>query len=264
MKKYIISLTLVLLVSWNYPAFAQLALEKYRERVDIAPGQAVKGTITLSNCSDKILSLKAYLKDIKYIQPFDGKKEILPAGSTPYSISKWITVSPESFNIPANSKQVVNYAINVPEGVKGGYYGTIYFEKNAAGQNEGKASVSLAISWGYTLFLETRDKIKETTIEGVSFVKGAIQGNITNTGNVLLVSNPTFYVMDEKGVVLSRGILQGFYLPSGEKTTFKTEIPPKIPQGKYILILSFDFGGGAPQIKEIDFSKTESGSIQIL
>jgi hypothetical protein len=112
--------------------------------------------------------------------------------------------------------------------------------------------------------LETRDKIKEARIDGVSFVKDAIQGDITNTGNVLLVSAPTFYVMDEKGIVLSRGTLQNFYLPSGEKTTFKAEISQKIPQGKYILFLSFDFGGVAPLVKEIYFSKTESGAIQIL
>ncbi len=264
MKKYIIFLTLVLLASWHYPAFAQLALEKYNERRDIAPGQAVNGTISLRNTSDKILFLKAYLKDIKFVQPFDGKKEILTVGSTPYSINKWITVSPESFNIPAFSTQIVTYTINVPEGVKGSYYGTIYFEKTAAGQVEGKASVSLAISWGYTLFLETRDKIKEMKIEEVSFVKGALQGNIINTGDVLLVSHPAFYVIDEKGVVFSRGTLQGIYLPSGEKTTFKTEIPPKMPQGKYTLFLSFDLGGGAPLAKEIDFSKAESGAIQIL
>jgi hypothetical protein len=264
MKKYIISLALVLLASWNCPAFAQLALDKYRERMDIVPGKSVNGTITLRNTSDKILFLKTYLKDIKFVQPFDGKKEILPAGSTPYSINTWIKVSPESFNIPAFGKLAVDYTINVPEAVKGSYYGTIYFEKTAAGQVEDKASVSLAISWGYTLFLETSDKIKEATIDGVSFVKGAIQGNITNRGNVLLVSNPTFYVIDEKGVVLNRGTLQGFYLPTGEKATFKTEIPPKIPQGKYTLFLSFDFGGGAPLAKEIDFSKTESGEIKIL
>jgi hypothetical protein len=264
MKKYIISLALVLLASWNCSAFAQLALDKYSERVDIVPGKSVNGTITLRNTSDKILFLKTYLKDIKFVQPFDGKKEILPAGSTPYSINTWIKVSPESFNIPAFGNLAVDYTINVPAAVKGSYYGTIYFEKTASGKVDDKASVSLAICWGYTLFLETRDKIKDMTIEGVSFVKGALQGNITNTGNVLLVSKPAFYIMDEKSVVLSRGTLQAFYLPSGEKTTFKTEVPQKIPQGKYTLFLSFDFGGGAPLAKEIDFSKTESGAVQIL
>ncbi len=264
MKKYIFFLTLVLLLSWNYPAFAQLALDKYRERVDITPGKTVKGTIILYNRSDKIIFLKAYLKDIKFVQPFDGKKEILPAGSTPYSISKWIKVSPDSFNISANGKQLVTYTVNVPEGVKGSYYGTIYFEKNAAGKVESNTSVGLAISWGYTLFLETTDKIKGAAIEGVSSINGAIQGNLANTGNVLLVSTPTFYVMDEKGVVLDRGTLQNFFLPSGEKTIFKAEISKNIPQGKYTLFLSFDFGGGAPLVKEIYFSKTESGEIQIL
>ncbi|MCX5707764.1 MAG: hypothetical protein NTY14_02080 [Candidatus Omnitrophica bacterium] len=263
MKKYIILLTSVLLLSWNCSAFAQIALGKYRERVDIAPGQTVKGEVTLNNRSDKLIFLKAYLKDIKFVQPFDGKKEILPAGSTLYSISKWIKLSPESFNIPAGGKQIVTYTVNVPEGVKGSYYGTIYFEKSASGKVEINTSVSLSVSWGYTLFLETNDKIKQATIEGVSFVKDAIQGNIANTGNVLLVSSPTFYVMDEKDIVLDRGKLQDFYLPSGEKTTFKAQISKKIPQGKHTLILNFDFGGVAPLVKEIYFSKTESGEIQI-
>jgi hypothetical protein len=264
MKKLIILLALVLLVSWNYSAFAQLAMEKYRETVDITSGQTVKGTITLYNRSDKIIFLKANLKDIKYVRPFDGKKEVLPAGSTPYSISKWITVSPESFNIPANSKQIVSYTVNVPKGVKGGYYGTIYFEKVVSGNIETDTSVSIVVTWGYTLFLETKDKIKEATIEGISFVKDGIEGSISNSGNVLLVATPTFYVMDEKGVVFDRGTLPDCFLPAGEKTTFKTKLSKKIPQGKYTLFLSFNFGGGAPLLKEIDFSKTESGAIQIL
>jgi hypothetical protein len=264
MKKFVVFLSLVLLLSWNCSAFAQIALGKYRERVDIAPGQTVKGEITLNNRSDKLIFLKAYLKDIKFVKPFDGKKDILPAGSTAYSISKWIKISPESFNIPANGKQVVTYTINVPEEAKGGYYGTIYFEKSASGKVESNASIGLSISWGYTLFLETKDKIKEAAIEGVSFVKNAIQGDIFNTGNVLLVSAPTFYVMDEKNIVLGRGTLQDFFLPPGEKTVFKAEISPKIPQGKYALILNFDFGGVAPLVKEINFSRTESGEVQIL
>jgi hypothetical protein len=264
MKKYITSLTLVLLLSWNCSAFAQIALDKYRERVDIAPGQTVKGTVTLSNRSGGIIFLKAYLKDIKFVQPFDGKKEILPAGSTSYSISKWIKLSPELFNIPAGGKQIVTYTVNVPEGAKGSYYGTIYFEKSASGKVESSTSVSLSVSWGYTLFLETTDKIKEAKIEGLSFIKDAIQGNISNAGNVLLVSAPTFYVMDEKSIILDRGKLQDLFLPSGEKTTFKAQISKKIPQGKHTLILNFDFGGNAPMVKEIYFSKTESGEIKIL
>ena len=264
MKKSIILLTLFLSISWNHCAFAQLAMGKYRERVDITPGQTVRGTINLSNRSNKLIFLRAYLKDIKFVQPFDGKKEVLAAGSTPYSISKWIKVSPDSFNIPANGKQTVTYTINVPKGARGSYYGTIYFEKIAAGNVESATSVSLAMSWGYTLFLETKDKIKKAAIDGVSFGNGAIQGNIANTGDVLLVSTPTFYIMDEKGMVYDKGTLQDLYLPAGEKAVFKAAISPKIPQGKHTLFLSFDFGGTAPQLKEINFSKTESGAIQIL
>lgn len=266
MKK-LLFLFFVIFISFNSSLFAQIKLDKYRDKIDVQPGVTEKGTILVENVSaTEAITVNAYLEDVKYISPFDGRKEFLPLSSTPYSCGKWVTVTPSTFYLKPGGKQKVDYAIKVPPSAKGGYYGVLFFEKGAAVSAE-STSVGIVLKIGCTLFLETKDKVKNVKIEDLSVNQDKLQGNFSNNGNVMLVMESSYYIIDGKGTIGDRGnIVKELYLPVGEKAAFAiNNMTKNISKGSYTLVIDFSLGKGeGTLVKEIDFSKNDSGEIKIV
>lgn len=263
MKRWVFFLSLVLCLSFNSFTFAQVSLDKREIKLDIQPGQETKGFIVVNNSSDKDVTLKTYFEDIEYKFPYLGTPSFLPLGSTPQSCGKWINLSPELVLIPAKSKQEVSYSIKVPSTIKGGYYGILWLERVAV-PITGEKGVSLIIREGCKFFLETPDKIKEGKIDDIAVDKNSIKGDLLNSGNVLLISQGTFYIMNEKNIVSDRGDIQKFYLPEKAKVSFIVKVSKNVTQGKNTLFINFDLGAGKALVKEIDFSKDAAGNLKIL
>jgi len=260
---------LVFFLAWGFffflssSAFAQLILDKRDVKLEIKPGGDATGSITVLNPSNKDVTLKTYCEDFSYQAPYLGFKTLHPLGSTPRSCGKWITLATPMFIVPAKGKQTVTYTIRVPKDTKGGYYGVLFFEKGQ-GVFSGEKGIGIIEKTGCTFSIETPDKEKSAKIENVAVEKNGIQGTLANLGDVILISQGTFYVMDEKGIVADRGQINKYYLPPGEKTPFAVKISHQIPSGKYTLVINFDLEEGRPLIKEVDFSKDAAGSISII
>jgi hypothetical protein len=245
------------------PAFAQLALDKREIKLEAKPGERVSGSVTVINASNKDVTLKTYCEDFAYKTPYLGFKTLLPLGSTEYSLGKWITLATPVFLVPAKGKQEVQYTINVPKDAKGGYYGVLFFEKGE-GAVAGEKGIGIIEKIGCSFFLETTDKVKNFKLDDVSVGKDGIQGVLYNLGNVILISQGTFYIMDAKGIVADRGNINKYYLPPGEKASFTVKVSNQVLPGKYTLVINFDMEAGKALIKEVDFSKDNTGSISIL
>ncbi|MFH1458666.1 MAG: hypothetical protein ABIG31_05875 [Candidatus Omnitrophota bacterium] len=263
MKKCIFFLSLGFLLLANSTVFAQLVLDKREIKVGAKRGETVSGSITVSNLYNKDVTLKAYCEDFMYKPPYRGFKTLLPLGSTPRSCGQWITLTTPLFIVPSKGKQEITYTIKVPQDAKGGYYAVLFFEKGGDAIS-GEKGVGIKEKAGCAFYLETANKEKKAKIEDIAVSKDGIQGYLVNLGDCLLLSQGSFYAMDDKGIVADRGQIDKYYLPAGEKVLFSAKVSSNVPAGKYTLMINFEMEEGKTLIKEVDFSKDKAGSLKIL
>lgn len=258
-------LGIVLVLNLNSLCFAQLTLDKREIKAVIKPGEKLRGNITVMNPSDEDAMVKAYFEDFVYAPPYKGIKEFRALGSTPRSSGKWMSVIPDLFLVPGNSKQVINYTINVPADAKGSYFAILFFETGTGAPTSGN-TVGMGVNFrtGCSFYLEPKDKIYKVKMEDVSVAKDGIRGEFLNAGNVLLISDTTYHIMGDKGIVLDRGKMMKFYLPPEEKAPFNIKPGKQIPDGTFILVINFAQEGAKALVKEIDFSKDKDRGIRIL
>jgi len=263
MNKFLfsLSLSLVVCVSLSSLSFAQLSLSKREIKIEVKSGQNLKGSIILENSSNENLTLKTYFEDFTLIPPYNGTMNFLPLGSTSVSCGKWFSIIPDSFIIPAKKKQEITYSIKVPNTVKGGYYGVLWFERSSATSAE--KGVSLVIREGCKFFLETQDIHKKAGIVDIVAEKDSIKGNLLNSGDGMLISQGTFYIIDANNIISDRGTMQKFYLPAGEKASFGVKVSNNVLQGRNTLFINLDFGENKLLVKEIDFTKDSTGNVKI-
>lgn len=262
MKRLVLFSILTLILVSSTSAFANgISLDTYRERLDITPGDEVQGTIAVRNFSTQDITVKAYTQDFLYTAPFNGKMDLTPAEPNQYSCKDWITVIPEEFTIPAAQARKIAYTIKAPAEAKGGYYGMIILEEAKKGASSG---TGLTVNVGCTMLLETKGSVKDLKLREAAAQQDAITGNFQNSCDLVLVSKPSFVVMDKKGAVLDRGELAEFYLPPGEKAPFKVKVSGKVPTGDYTLEFNFSFYGRGSLVKDISFSKDAAGNLKVL
>jgi hypothetical protein len=263
MKRSVFFLMGCLFLFTASPAFCQLVLDKREVKLEVKPGETARGSITISNPSDKEVTLNTFTQDFVYKAPYLGFKTVLPVGSTPTSCAKWITVATPVFLVPAKGKQEVGFTVSVPADAKGGYYGVLFFEKGDGGIS-GEKGIGLKELAGCAFIVETTNKIKKGSIEDVAVRQKTLQAQLSNEGDCVLILDGSFYIMDKDGLVADRGMINKYYLPPGEKVSFDVKISDSVPAGKYTLMVNFDAGEGKALVKEIDFSKDKSGEVKVI
>ncbi len=264
MKRLLCFISLGIMLSVNSYLFAQVVPEKREIKLEVEPGKKTVQSITVENVFGEVVTIKAYLEDFEYQPTYNGTIDFKPLGSTPRSCGKWFSISPELFVVPSKAKQTITYSIDVPQEAKGDYYAVLFFEKSAPPGAMNYTGLNLVTRTGVKIILETPDKVRKATIQGIAINKSAIEGYLLNSGNVIEIGNATFYIMDKESIVSDRGDIQKVYLPAGEKVPFAIKISKKVPQGEHTLFINFDLSDGKALIKEVDFLKGETGIIKIL
>jgi hypothetical protein len=262
MKKFLsLGMAIMLVLSVNQVVYAQVKIDKFEEYVDVAPGKTASGSVLVGNTSDQEITVKAYVEDLEYIAPFnDGSRKAVPLGSTSYSIGKYMVVDPALFVIPANGSQKVLYTIKAPQEAKGGYYGVIFFEKALAPQ-EGQGFV---IRYGCKIYAESQNKVLDVKMEDMQDSRDGFKGNFSNNGDVILLADVTYIVIDDKGMVFDRGsVCKELSVPPQQKAAFQVALSQEIPAGSYTLIIDFSRKNSGVLAKEVDFSKDEAGVLKI-
>lgn len=264
MKKILIFLGIAAIsLIFHYSIYAQVVPDKREIKLVINPGQETKGSLNLENLSDRDETIKAYFEDFIYSAPYAGIKKFHPLGTLKRTCGKWISIFPENFILPAKTKQQVSYTIKIPKEAKGGYYALLFFERGSA-EPAGEKGIGLVVRTGVSFFLETFDATRKGEIKEIIAEKGAISGTLLNSGNVALISQGTFNIIDKKGMIFDRGNIKKFYLPEQEQAKFTVNVTDKLPVGSFTLVINFDLEGGKPIIKEVDFSKDKAGNLKIL
>lgn len=262
-KLFILTLSVTSILFCGSLCFAQILIEEGKVKLDVNATESISKSLNIYNTSKESIPVKVYWQDFQYVPPFDGTKNFSPAGSDAHSVSKWITFSPAEFVLPPNSRKELRYSIKVPEGVKGGYYGVLFFEKGVV-DRESITGVNLITRVGCLFFLETKDKSKQSEISEMSIANKELHGNFLNKGDVIQIPQGIFYIMDKEGIVIDRGELQKFYLPPAKSAKFSVPLPKDLTEGSYTTVITFDLDEGDSVVKEVDFQNDPVSGIKIL
>lgn len=265
MRSKILGLASFILISlFSSTGYAQVMIEQGKIVIKANPAESVVNTITVHNTSkEAAIHLRAYWEDFVYIAPFDeGKKDFTAAGTGPYSASRFVNFSPQEFTIKPGGTQKVSYAIQMPEDAKGGYYGTLFLEESGE-KATSKIGVSIVTRIGSLFFIESTDSKKTGLIDNHQVAGNQITADFTNTGNVIMIPDSTYYVLDKDGMVADRGDIKKFYLPPDKKFSYKIDLNKDLSAGAYTLISTFDLGDGENLTDELDFVKNVDATIAI-
>ncbi len=259
-KKFLI-LSLFFLVTQD--ASAQLLMEKSRMRLTVTPGETVVDSMALHNVGSTTANVKIYWQDFTYLPPFTGKKDFSQPGTSPYSMASWITFSPQIVTLPPQSKRDIDFTIKVPEDAKGGHYGVLFFEQGGAVGTK-NTGVNIVTRLGSLFFVETVNRDKTSTIDNIKIEEQAVKGTFTNKGDVFLFPRGIFYLTDQEGIAIERGEIEKIYLTPGNTADFTIKVNDQLAVGNYTMVLTFDLDDGDSVIKEIDFSKSDSGQLNMI
>jgi hypothetical protein len=287
MKKIISAILLFSLFSIGFIKLASAVdlpnINKSKIRFSIAPGKAEYGEIIVENQSSEPRSMRVYLSDWDYLPPADGTKEFLPISSTPLSCASWISFSPAEFTLGPFSKQKINYSVKVPQGASGGHYAALFFESifskaESANEEEMRVGINLAIRIATLFYVDVYGTVKRSaSIDNLSFQRNSpaeatykIGLDFVNNGNTDITTSATFHLMDEQGMVVTRGAFNDTFTFPNASAKLSAAIKEVLPEGKYDAVFTIDLGksleeanvGRGPVItKEAKISIGQDGKI---
>lgn len=241
MKK-IFFCSLLITLSLIYSDVFSFSIEPARVELTIPAGRQKGKTIMLDNSKgDTPLHIKIYLQDLNYLS--DGTSDFLPPGSTEWSCADWVKVVPAEVDIPAGKIKNVRVSIEVPDGVKGGGYSTLFFEAGMPGPNKG---IGINFRMGVMVLVTVQGtEVYQAKLSDFVFNKPEdIEVSIFNQGNVLVRPNGEVKFINSKGKRVKSLDLNPRklgILPSTVRK-FGVKLDSKLPAGKYTLKTEIDFG----------------------
>jgi len=222
--------------------------------LSLARGEAVQGSIEVVNNGESPISVKAYLADWRYSDAGDGTKEFVPPATLPRSCAEWISFLPQTLEIPAHGKAVVDYTVRVPgdETLEGGYYAVLFFESIIGElpdvQQDG-AVVRFAARIGSLFDIEIQQTARREgrlTLRPLAAPDAsgpfALEAVLANEGNTTLQCENTFHVMGTDGVVVGRGQLPKGYLSPGQRVPLSGFWQEPLSAGAYSVVVTADCG----------------------
>ena len=262
MIKRVALLTLGLFYAFVGTAKAQFFIEEGKVTLAVSGGERVSKSLIIHNTSTNSVLLKVYWEDFQYQAPYDGAKLFLAAGTAPGSASQWITYSPQEFTIPAFSQQKIDYMVTVPPKIEGGHYGVLFFEK-AGDPVQDATGVRIVSRVGCLFFIEAKDKKKIAALQDIKISSSIVSGNFVNQGDVVLIPQMTYYIMDDQGVAADRGEIRKLYTPPGATASWEVSVISGLAAGHYTMVINADLEDGDVLVKEVDFVKDAKGVLTI-
>ena len=243
-------------------AFAQLFLEQGKLNLDVDPGERYSGSLIIHNNSTSEVSLKIYWEDFKYKAPYDGSKDFMPAGTLPGSARDWVVFSPQTFTIPPNSQQSVDYTVIVPSQIQEGHYGVLFFETSNPSA-EAKEAVNIVERIGTLFFIEPKTKNKQALLQNPAIKGGSVVMDYVNQGNIIEIPHTTYYIMQDSGEVALRGEAKKLYVPPGASASLEIPVKKKLAAGHYTLMVNSDLEQGDVAVKEAALTVDDSGQMTV-
>ncbi|MDD5070560.1 MAG: hypothetical protein PHV17_07495 [Candidatus Omnitrophica bacterium] len=257
--KYSLILVLALFITGS--AYC-LRIDNARVHINLDQGKTYAGTVTVENPTTEKVSVRMYLEDFVYVAPFDGEKEFFPPGTTEYSLSDWLSLSPVEFELDPLEKQAVNFTIRPDRPVDKVHCGVLFSETDIGGDPADQGGVEIRGRLGTLIFVEPEQLKESVLFDDVVADSNRLSAKISNNGNTFLYLKGSYFVFNEQDEVLDRNQLKEVYLLPKDRTDVSIDLSGLLI-GSYTMVLTFDMGFGTAKVSEIDFLVSSDGGITV-
>ncbi len=264
MRKKLVKLLTVATLGLLVPvcAFA-LRIDNPHVRLKQDPKEKQSITINVDNPTANPVSVKVYLEDFTYTEPYDGDKNFFARGTSPNTLSDCVTFAPTQLTLDPFASRPVSITISPDRAFKQTRYGVLFFETVVGHTTKDGEGIDVLGRLGSLLFVDPVDGKKQADLSAVSGSQRKIKATLANVGNMFFASTGTFYVMNAAGMVSDRGTITEAYLPPAAKKEVLFALAPTVAPGDYTAVLNFDLEDSDVFVKEVDFSLSASGEIKI-
>jgi hypothetical protein len=257
--------------SFKVSSYIALDIKPEQLEIKIPPRGFRTATFSFRNNESDSIEVKAHLKDIEYDE--EGNLIILDNSVTGRSCREWISLDPQEFTIAAEGRKHVKLNLQAPAQGDGGYYACVVFdvllkssEKDAIStpfqipvilsvpqnvEKKGKV-VDLQIKTfpgmpsQFTAYFKNTGNIHLKPKGRVSF---GVLREITNSGDIVYVGEPKY---EKVGEFFFQEVEQ-YVLPGGTREMLGG-CPKPLEAGKYLAVVTIDYGGSEPLIFKKEFN----------
>jgi hypothetical protein len=137
------ALALVLLPFATTPAYAETqTLIPPKLELSGNPGDSLSDRLRIRNEGSQPITYNAKVEDFVAVGDQGQVDFVDPAEArTNFSLAQWVTVSPETFTVPANSEQVIGFTIRIPKTAEpGGHFASINIQSAGEGVLQGNGA----------------------------------------------------------------------------------------------------------------------------
>lgn len=218
------------------------------------PGESSQGQIKVYNEGDYPLKVNMELSDWAFMKDGSGKVDFPPAGTTPYSCSDWIQITPTEFELEPKKSKEVTYTITFPIDTQGGSYAAVF----AVGQNilpppspEEKTKAIMRFNYvarlAVLVYNEPLDTPKKVSLTKFDILRPnnkslTISYEMRNEGLAYVKSLGKFHIMDDGGKLYGSGKFSDAKMRQGDTAQGKAEWLGELPIGEYSLIATLELG----------------------
>jgi hypothetical protein len=247
---------IITVVLWNIGASAACAGisvmgELTREKT-VTVGKTYEGTILISNRGKTTQTARVYQND--YLFYADGTNVYGDPGTDPRSNAKWITYTPHSAEIPAQSSAEIHYTITVPDdlGLTGTYWSMLMVEGVNPDQQavpEGNSKMALNQLVRYAVQIVTHigaSGEKKLEFKKAKLVRNAgkrmLEEDLENTGERWLTPVLWVELYDRSGVLTGRFPGGNSRIYPQTSARFRVDLS-SVKEGDYKALIVADCGG---------------------
>lgn len=235
----------------------------------VAPGGDRTFQVTLTNDGDTVFQARAQVADLALDQ--EGNAVTQPAGTSPWSLSRWVTLSDGNLAVRPGQQKTVRCRVRVPLGQAGGRYGAVLFAVQRSAEMAG-SGMRLETRTGTVLMLTVAHTERRKAEVGDFRVRRAdsttgdvvFEVGLRNTGNAHLRATGEVLVRDAANRIAARLRLdggKGTVLPDGVRVFAARLSRPRLGPGTYRAEARFSAPGLRAVTGKRDFAVDQSGEI---
>lgn len=225
-----------------------LSVSPVSVELDANPGQRIEGSFKIVSGADVTLELTTTPKNFTASGEEGGVD--LTTDDTSYSLAKWITVSPQSVELPARSSQIFDYVIDVPADAEpGGHFGSVIVATEPVQVDTTGPAVSQEVG-PLILVKIAGDTLQEASIVDFTTQDSLLENGpvifstrVENTGNVHFKPKGTIKIKDTFGrEVTTIDLEEKNVLPSAIRKLTNDWNPTGFSFGLYTADLTLIYG----------------------
>ncbi|MFW6035926.1 MAG: molecular chaperone [Halothermotrichaceae bacterium] len=238
-------LLLLFCVFFSCIASASVRVEPSRFIFIVDPGERVTGSIKVTNNGEETLELSAALYDWTIDE--ENQPLMFKEGKLDSSLQGTIKFNPRQFTLEPGETQIVRFTVKAGDNQIKEKRGIVFFEHDYP-LVENKTGARIVAQVGSNIYLISTKtkfnfKLEKVDIDTDTNENMLLNLDLKNNGDAHIRATGNYKIIDDKGVLSTKGsITKSIILPS-MKSVLKIPLEEKLAEGKYKVILTFNFHG---------------------